>query len=233
MNFKIEPSNNSETTKLAEPPESTSHSSTPHGKRVPSFLGELFSFIKTLILFIGVAFLIRAVIVEPFKIPSESMLPTLKIGDQLLVSKFSYGLWLPFRQTMLFQYAEPKRGDVVVFTHPDDPLTAEDESEINIIKRVVGLPGDIVEVRGSRLYINNQEYVEPYARWVLGGVRDGYFGPEKVPEGRLFLLGDNRDKSRDSRFWSYPYLDQKRVKGRAVVIYWSLDDLSRIGTLIR
>ncbi|RMD86250.1 MAG: signal peptidase I [Candidatus Dadabacteria bacterium] len=206
-----------------------------------SFLREVFSFFKTLLLFLIIAFILRASFVEAYKIPSGSMIPTLRIGDHILVSKLSYGLRVPYgiglpfriKDTMLFQYDTPKRGDVVVFTRPDDPNTEEDESAINIIKRVIGLPGDVVEVRGTQVFINGQPLDEPYARWVENGIPEGNFGPEKVPEGKVLLLGDNRDRSKDSRFWSYPFLDISRIKGRALIVYWSWDSLKRIGTIIR
>ena len=199
-----------------------------------TFIEETISFFKTLAVFLAAAFLLKASVVEAFKIPSGSMLPTLQIGDQILVSKFSYGLRIPLRNETIFDFAAPQRGDVVVFTRPDDASTPnEDESSINIIKRVVGLPGDTIEVRGTRVFINNQPYLEPYARWELGGIREGNFGPDKVPPGHVLLLGDNRDHSRDSRFWDSPFLPINRIKGRALMIYWSWEDLARMGKIIR
>ena len=152
----------------------------------------------------------------------------------ILVSKLSYGVRLPFMAESAYVFSQPQRGDIVVFTRPDESDTPlEDESDINIIKRVVGLPGDTVEVRDTKLFINNQPLDEEYARWEEGGIREGNFGPEKVPAGHIFLLGDNRDHSRDSRFWQEPFLPINRVKGRAMVIYWSWDNLGRIGTILR
>jgi signal peptidase I len=196
-------------------------------------VAEVLSFAKTLAVFLVLAFFLRASVVEAFKIPSGSMIPTLRIGDHILVLKFPYGVRLPLMKETLVQYGEPKRGDVVVFTRPDDPATPDDESKTNIIKRVIGLPGEIVEVRDTQVYINNKKYTEIYARWEEGGLREGNFGPERVPAGKIFLLGDNRDHSRDSRFWPDAFLPMSRVKGRAAIIYWSWDSLSRIGTLIR
>ncbi len=206
-----------------------------------SLIKETLSFIKTLVLFLLLAFFLRASIVEAYKIPSGSMIPTLRIGDHILVSKLSYGFRLPYGfafpfrilDSMIWQYGEPKRGDVVVFTRPDEPETDEDESSINIIKRVIGVPGDTIEVRGPHLYVNGQLQDEPYARWQENGIPEGNFGPETVPPGHVLLLGDNRDHSRDSRFWSYPFLDQKLIKGRAFVIYWSWDSLNRMFSVIR
>jgi signal peptidase I len=160
------------------------------------------------------------------------MIPTLKIGDHILVSKLSYGFHLPFLTKSIYQFGFPQRGDIVVFTREDDPMSSEDDSAINIIKRVIGLPGDTIEVIGSKVYINNREYVEPYARWDEGGIDS--WGPEVVPEGKVLLLGDNRDHSKDSRYWTDPFLPVERVKGRALIIYWTWDSdfLNRIGKII-
>lgn len=193
---------------------------------------ELLSFIKTLAVLIVAVLFVRASIVEAFKIPSLSMFPTLKERDHILVGKLSYGLWLPFTKTMLFQWSLPDRRDIVVFTRPDIPATPEDESSINIIKRVVGLPGDVVEVSGNRVFVDNQVLEEPYAVWDEGGNRD--FGPVKVPPDHVFLMGDNRDHSKDSRFWEdSPFLDSRRIKGRALIIYWNITDLGRMGKVVR
>lgn len=195
---------------------------------------EIVSFFKTLGVILGLAMVLRVCVVEPFKIPSGSMIPTLQIGDFILVLKFRYGLRMPFVTDSVVTWDTPQRGDVVVFTRPDDPNTPnEDDSKINIIKRVIGLPGDTVEVVGARLLINGAEVQESYARWAEGGSLEGYFGPKTIPEGHVLLLGDNRDHSKDSRFWSDPFLDMKRIKGKAVIIFWSWDSFSRIFTLIR
>lgn len=195
---------------------------------------EILSFFKTLSVILGLAMVLRVCVVEPFKIPSGSMIPTLQIGDFILVLKFRYGLRMPFVTDSVTTWATPQRGDVVVFTRPDDPNTpSEDDSKINIIKRVIGLPGDTVEVNGARLLINGTEVQEPYARWAEGGSLEGYFGPKTIPEGHVLLLGDNRDHSKDSRFWTDPFLDMKRIKGKAVIIFWSWDSFKRIFTLIR
>ncbi len=194
---------------------------------------EFFGVAKSLCLFLAIAFLLRASVVEAFKIPSSSMEPTLEIGDHILVNKLSYGFRIPFRAEALLNFSEPKRGDVVVFTLPDDPGTPEiDESETNIIKRVIGLPDDEIMVRGTKLFINGKVYDqdEKYAVWVFGGQKD--FGPVTVPPGRVLLLGDNRDQSKDSRFWQDPFLDMKRIKGRAFVIYWNWPPWGRIFHII-
>lgn len=199
----------------------------------PGEMSEVYSFFKTLAVFLVLAFLLRASVVEAFKIPSESMKPTLQRGDHILVSKFSYGLRLPFMREVLFSYAEPKRGDVVVFTRPDEVGTLEDESAINIIKRVVALPGERIAVRNRMLYIDGVPHPEEYARWEENGIPEGEFDEALVPPGHVFLLGDNRDHSKDSRFWAYHFLNTDLIKGRALIIYWSWYSLSRIGQPIR
>jgi signal peptidase I len=208
--------------------------SASHTKAPQSSWGEIVSFFKTLAFILALAFGIRVTMVEPFKIPSGSMIPTLEIGDFILVLKFRYGLRMPFMTHSALAWGKPSRGDVVVFTRPDDPNSPdEDDSKINIIKRVVGLPGESVEVRGARVYINGKALDEPYARWSEGGKIDGSFGPKTVPSGHVLLLGDNRDNSKDSRFWTDPFLDERRIKGKAVLIFWSFDSFSRIFTRIR
>jgi signal peptidase I len=198
-----------------------------------SEFSEVYSFFKTLVVFLLLAFMLRASVVEAFKIPSESMKPTLQKGDHILVSKFSYGFRLPFMREVLFSYAKPKRGDVVVFTRPDEPGTLEDESAINIIKRVVALEGERVAVHDRKVYINGVPVEEDFARWEENGIPEGEYPEDTVPPGHVFLMGDNRDHSKDSRFWSYHYLDTKLIKGRALIIYWSWYSLSRMGQIIR
>lgn len=194
---------------------------------------EFIGLIKSVAIFLAIAFLLRASVVEAFKIPSGSMEPTLEIGDHILVNKMSFGLRLPLVQNTIVQFREPKRGDVVVFTLPDDPHTEEiDESQTNIIKRVVGLPGETIEVHATEVFIDGELLDESYARWLHGGKKD--FGPVQIPEGHVLLLGDNRDQSKDSRYWNVPFLAQERIKGRAFVIYWnSLLQFDRMFTSIR
>jgi signal peptidase I len=206
----------------------------PVGERPQGVIQEFVSFLKTLVVIFAIAFSLRVTVVEPFKIPSGSMIPTLQVGDFILVIKFWYGLRLPFVTDTAVEWNSPKRGDVVVFTRPDDPNTpGEDDSSIHIIKRVIGLPGETLEVRQAQVLINGKPLSEPYARWSEGGKIEGYFGPVTIPAGHVLLLGDNRDNSKDSRFWTDPFLDIRRIKGRAVLVFWSWDSLSRIATVIR
>lgn len=225
----MSPSNNSPDLSSAGAGEGESASK----EKPQSGIGEVLSFLKTLALFLAAAFILRASVVEAFKIPSLSMFPTLKVGDHILVNKLSYGLRAPLVKDSLFLFDTPERGDIVVFTRPDEPQTTEDESSINLIKRVVGLPGETVELRGTQLFIDGKPLDEPYVRYEEHGIPDGYFGPQRIPDGHVFLLGDNRDHSKDSRFWREPFLDLRLIKGRAFIIYWSWDSLGRIGTVLR
>jgi len=182
------------------------------------------------------ALFIRTFIVQAFKIPSGSMIPTLQIGDHILVNKLSYGVRIPFLEHYLASFQNVQRGDVVVFIFP------EDRSK-DFIKRVIGVAGDTIEVRGKKVYINGKQVDDPHAHFegddpqALGlPSRDGY-GPRVVPEGHIFVMGDNRDRSYDSRFWGFVSLDE--VRGKAFLIYWSWDGSDRwvrwerLGSLIR
>lgn len=207
---------------------------------------EIWSFVKTILIVVILALCVRVSFVEAYKIPSGSMIPTLQIGDYILVNKLSFGIRipksfrlpkgfeLPWEDGFLVRYAQPRRGDIVVFTRPDDPMTlGEDESRTNLIKRVIGLPGDEVEVRGMKVYVNGEAYEESYAIWDEGGPAANNFISQIVPADHVFLLGDNRDNSRDSRFWNDPFVSINRIKGKAVIVYWSLYDWKRIGHLVR
>lgn len=166
------------------------------------------------------ALFIRTFVVQAFKIPSGSMLPTLLIGDHLLVNKFMYGVKMPFTGKLLIPFNEPERGDVVVFRFPKD-------RSVDYIKRVIGTPGDTVEIREKKVYINGEPIEDPYAHISTPSVlnanaspRDN-FGPVLVPDDRIFVMGDNRDNSYDSRFWGF--VDQKDILGKAFILYWSWD----------
>lgn len=196
-------------------------------------LGEFFSLLRSIAIFFVIAFMLRASVVEAFRIPSSSMEPTLDIGDHILVNKLAYGIRMPFVAESLLTFRLPKRGDVVVFTRSDDP-------SINIIKRVIGLPGDKIQVQGMKLLINDQVYDKDaeHTQWVNGGRKD--FGPVTVPPGKVLVLGDNRDQSRDSRYWEDengnpdPFLPLDRIKGRAFVIYWNANfKFDHVFSLIR
>lgn len=177
-------------------------------------------YVEAFIIAILLALFIRTFVIQAFKIPSGSMLPTLQIGDHLLVSKFIYGLKIPVSGKTLIPWKKPKHGDVVVFKYPKD-------RSIDYIKRVIGVPGDTIEIRNKRIFINNKPIKDPHAhyqtRTVLKGSvspRDN-FGPISVPDGKFFVMGDNRDNSHDSRFWGF--VDQKDILGRAFILYWSWD----------
>lgn len=170
------------------------------------------------------AFAIRSFVVQAFKIPSGSMLPTLQVGDHILVNKFIYGVRLPIWGTRLMAVSHPQRGDVVVFAYPVDPTK-------DFIKRVVGVGGDVVQIRDKQVFVNGERWDDVHASFV-DGRRDGRgssprdnFGPVTVPPGHLFVMGDNRDRSYDSRFWGF--VDRDEVAGKAFLIYWSWDGSDR------
>jgi signal peptidase I len=197
---------------------------------------------------------IRSFIAEPFRIPSGSMIPTLLVGDFLVVSKYSYGIRLPVINKKIIDIGEPERGDVVVFRYPEDPT-------IDFIKRIVGLPGDVVQYIDNNLYINGNNieqgllresaYIDINGRAhkavvmqenLLGFMHEmqehkGSRGigntSVKVPEGHYFALGDNRDHSKDSRFWGF--IPDKNLVGKAQFIWMHLgfENLKRIGTTIK
>lgn len=182
---------------------------------------------EALIIALILALMIRTFIVQAFKIPTGSMEPTLLVGDHLLVSKFSYSIHIPneipFTSVQLFPdihffSSVPERGNIVVFKYP------EDESK-DFIKRVVGLPGETIQVIQQRVYINDKLLKEPYAHHSQppsrnSGNRDN-MAPLRIPEGHVFVMGDNRENSHDSRMWGV--LDLSKLRGKAQWIYWSWD----------
>ena len=193
------------------------------------------------------ALFIRTFVVQAFKIPSGSMKPTLIIGDHLLVNKFTYGIKIPLIDRFIIQFDNPKRGDIVVFKYP------KDESK-DFIKRVIGIEGDVVEIKSDILYINGEkidtEYVSKYIDEDISGadryeeafgeskhyILDQYvnyedFGPVTVPENSIFVMGDNRDNSQDSRYWGFVSLN--KIKGKALIIYWSWPYWKRFLKVIR
>ena len=167
-----------------------------------------------------IAFFIRSFVVQAFKIPSGSMKPTLLIGDHILVNRFIYGIKIPYFRKTVLPVGDPKRGDVVVFIYP------EDRSK-DFIKRVVGIGGDTIEIRNKKIYLNSLPDNDTHGVYtddfiIPGSIqpRDN-FGPVTVPRGSIFVMGDNRDQSYDSRFWGF--VDLKDVLGKAFIIYWSWD----------
>jgi len=177
-------------------------------------------YVEAIAIAVLLALFVRTFVVQAFKIPSGSMLPTLQIGDHLLVNKFSYGVKLPVTGTVLLPRSGPVRGDVVVFRFPRD-------RSLDYIKRVIGTGGDTVEVREKQVFVNGEKIADPHAHFTTrdimsaaAGPRDN-FGPVTVPEGKIFVMGDNRDNSYDSRFWGF--VDLRDVRGKALIIYWSWD----------
>jgi len=207
-----------------------------------------------------VVLLIRSVIAEPFRIPSGSMVPTLAIGDHILVTKYTYGLRIPLTRIPLTELSVPDRGDVVVFVYPGSDegqlshwadLPVPPFATLDYVKRVVGLPGDTIEVRDNILYVNGKAQARESQgdyRFVddrctahattryeeqLGevehamltatayGARMRDFGPETVPEGHIFAMGDNRDHSADSRVWGFVPL--RNIKGKARFVWLSFE----------
>lgn len=195
-------------------------------------------------------FLIRSFLVEPFKIPSGSMMPTLLVGDFILVNKYTYGLRVPVINNTFFEMKHPQRGEVMVFRFPRDP-------SLDYIKRVIGLPGDKIEYRNKQILVNGQpvpqqqngyyEYVAPGLNQItlrrlaeqLGEHQHDILiddsnpvldGEITVPDGHYFVMGDNRDNSNDSRFWGF--VPDSNVVGKAFMIWWNFDNLGRIGTSI-
>jgi len=183
-----------------------------------------------------IALFIRTFVVQAFKIPSGSMKQTLQIGDHILVNKFIFGIKMPYWNKTILPLKTPQRGDIIVFKYPVDPHK-------DFIKRVIGVGGDVIESRDKQLYVNhkqvNHEFGVHTDPRILSGAnkpRDN-FGPLTVPENALFVMGDNRDESYDSRFWGF--VDLKAVNGKAFIIYWSWDSQNfgvrwkRLGQILR
>jgi signal peptidase I len=185
--------------------------------------------VEALIFAVVVAVIVRTFLFAPFKIPSGSMVPTIEIGDHIFATMYSYGIPVPFTDTKLFPQ-QIERGDIVIFPYPLDP-------SVDYIKRVVALQGETVKVVGKQVFIDGEPLDEPYAhfdRVILnyhqrnGGYQEQH-GPFKVPPGKLFVMGDNRFNSADSRVWEdergkpRPFVDISSVKGKGRIIYWSHD----------
>lgn len=192
-------------------------------------------YVEAFAIAILLALLIRTFVVQAFKIPSGSMKPTLLIGDHLLVNKFIYGIKIPFLDRIIIPVTKPKTGDIVVFKWP------KDESK-DFIKRVVGVEDDVIEIKNDVLCINGKEVTTGYVgeftdddgskadelEETLGTVKHRILdqtknyenkGPWIVPKDSIFVMGDNRDNSEDSRYWGFVTLN--KIKGKALIIYWS------------
>ena len=188
-------------------------------------------YFESLVIAVILALFIRTFVVQAFKIPTGSMEPNLLIGDHLLVNKFVFGPAVSRLERLLLPMKDIARGDVLVFKYPEDP-------ERDFIKRVIGLPGDQIEVRYKRVFVNGKRLEEPYVFYLeeppplpqdatsadphgSGGDPREFYGPVTIPPNHYFAMGDNRDNSQDSRYWGF--LPRDYVKGRALVIYWSYD----------
>jgi signal peptidase I len=183
-------------------------------------------YFESIVIAVILALFIRTFVVQAFKIPTGSMENNLLIGDHLLVNKFIFGPTASTLERTLLPMTEIKRGDVIVFKYPEEP-------ERDFIKRVIGLPGDTLELREKKVYINGEPLDEPYVHFLepprAGAdehevtsldVRERY-GPVTVPPNQYFAMGDNRDNSQDSRYWGF--LPRDYVKGKALIIYWSFE----------
>ncbi len=192
--------------------------------------------IEAILVAVVIALFIRTFVVQAFKIPSGSMKQTLQIGDHILVNKFVYGVKIPYVRKTIIPLKKPQRGDIVVFKYPVDPNK-------DFIKRVVGISGDVIEIRDKKLHVNGEQVNHPYGVYTDANILPAHvrprdnFGPVTVPERSLFVMGDNRDESFDSRFWGF--VDYKAVNGEAFIIYWSWDKENfgvrwrRLGRILR
>jgi signal peptidase I len=195
-------------------------------------------YVEPIAMAILIALFIRAFVVQAFKIPSSSMEPTLQVGDYILVNKFIYGIRIPYTNSKFFEFRRPQRGNIIVFIYPKD--TSKD-----FIKRVIATEGEKVEIRQNKILINDQVIEDPWGHfektdWMKMLQSIDRFGPVVVPKDSLFVMGDNRDNSQDSRYWGF--VNVNAVKGEAFIIYFSwnsgapdlLDKVrwSRLGMLI-
>jgi signal peptidase I len=195
----------------------------------------LWEYLEAIVTALLLALVIRAYVIQAFKIPSGSMIPTLLVGDHILVNKFIYGTKLPFSDGRALAFKKPERDDIIVFKYPEDPKR-------DFIKRIIAVEGDVIESKDKAVYVNGDPLKEPFIRHTDKTVKPAgieprdNFGPVIVPKNKFFVMGDNRDQSYDSRFWGY--VDLKDIKGKSLIIYWSWDSskkfprFGRIGRLV-
>lgn len=196
----------------------------------------VWEYTKAIVTALLLALFIRAYFIQAFKIPSGSMIPTLLIGDHILVNKFIYGTTIPFSDKRILIFRKPEKGDIIVFRYPEDPKR-------DFIKRVIAAEGDVIESKNKVIYVNGKAVNEPYAQHTDTSLRPGgieprdNFGPYIVPKEKYFMMGDNRDQSYDSRYWGY--VDMNDIRGEALILYWSWDSknhwprFERIGRLVK
>ena len=196
----------------------------------------VWEYTKAVVTALLLALFIRAYFIQAFKIPSGSMIPTLLIGDHILVNKFIYGTTIPFSDKRILIFRKPEKGDIIVFKYPEDPKR-------DFIKRVIAVEGDVIESKNKVIYVNGKAVDEPYAQHTDASLRPGgieprdNFGPHIVPKEKYFMMGDNRDQSYDSRYWGY--VDIRDIRGEALILYWSWDGknhwprFERIGRLVK
>ncbi len=167
------------------------------------------------------AHIIRADYVEPLRFRSSSAMPTILPGELVIADK------------SIYRKRSIERGDMVAYKKPANSTAPYDESNVKYLHRVIGLPKEEIQIKNATVFISGNPLSEPYARWVNGGPPEGEYGPVVIPEGHYFLLGDNRDQSRDSRFWPDPFLPQKSILGKITIIYMSWHGLDRIGREVK
>jgi signal peptidase I len=180
-------------------------------------------YFESIVIAVILALFVRTWVVQAFKIPTGSMENNLLIGDHLLVNKFVFGPEPNALERAILPVRDIRRGDIVVFKYPDEPTR-------DFIKRVIGLPGESVELRNKKVFVNGQALDEPYVHFLDAShgageitsfdVRERY-GPVQVPDSQYFVMGDNRDNSQDSRYWGF--LPRHYIKGKALMIYWSYE----------
>lgn len=182
--------------------------------------GKLREYVEAFAVALLIALLVRTFVIQAFKIPSGSMENTLLVGDHIFVNKFVYGYHLPFTKGRVLAFSTPRHGDIIVFVFPEDPGK-------DFIKRVVAVPGDTVEIRDKVVILNGEPLQEDYARFADGNKVDGFvrsrdnMAPVTIPAKRYFVMGDNRDRSYDSRFWGF--VEEDAIIGKALFIYFSIN----------